>query len=223
MQRLDSFCASVLWFEFHNLEAEGNWRGRLLSGLSNYSVFAEANIIVPQVGWIPRWESEARKYSQQVLAKCVNKTKWKISFPQESAVVVRSCCYFVLSTDGVMNLTLMDFLGLWYFHAPLPDNKITFSFFKMLWTFILLIYWGIYIPTCQAALAWYCLAPLKCYFLRTASEGNSYFCPVLPVTGLCCVASATFPLGQMDNISDAQYDCVPLVQKAIANRNPKDE
>lgn len=118
---------------------------------------------------------------------------------------------------------LTDFLGLWYFHAPLPDDKITSSFFKMLWTYLLLICWSIYIPTCQAALAWYCLAPLKCYFLRTASEGNSYFCPVLPVTGLCCVASATFPLGQMDNISDAQYDCVHLVRKAIANSNPKDE
>lgn len=96
MQRLDSFCASVLWFEFHGPKAEGNWRGALLRDLSNYSFFAEANSIAPQVGCIPCWVGETRKHRLRVLAKGVKKTKWKISFPQESAVVVRGCCYFVL-------------------------------------------------------------------------------------------------------------------------------
>lgn len=181
-------------------------------------VTSVASFIVPKVDWIPHWEGETRKYSQQVLAKCVNKTKWKISFLQESAVAVRGCCYFSLSSDGVMNLTVMDIWGLWYFHSAFPDDESQINFLQNALD-IHFIYLLGYIftnlpgsPVLQFCLTlnWYCLAPLKCYFLRTVSEGTSFFCLALPVTRLCHVAGATFPLGQTNNVSYTQYDCVHL-------------
>lgn len=44
---------------------------------------------------------------------------------------------------------------------------------------------------------WDSLAPLKCHFLKTVSEGNSHFHLASSVTRLYHVGSAAFPLGQM--------------------------
>lgn len=50
-----------------------------------------------------------------------------------------------------MKLTVMDVLRLRCFYAALPDVKVSLTFFKMLWTFILVLCWDAYFAACQAA------------------------------------------------------------------------